>query len=161
MQLIKYNNNYLSIIRNFQLQQDHIHFPKSPLYHIEKAKRITICTVSWLSIKINNLFHSLFYNMKVNMLNTLLLKIIQRFFRAFSTDKRYLRQGYAKSCLKSLNMYIKRNYPNMHHIALVVNECNDVSYKLYKSLGFKDTGVVITKHRVKQRLLQKCLIKAL
>ena len=45
----------------------------------------------------------------------------------------------------------------MHHIALVVNECNDVSYKLYKSLGFKDTGVVITKHRVKQRLLQKCL----
>lgn len=47
----------------------------------------------------------------------------------------------------------------MHHIALVVNECNDVSYKLYKSLGFKDTGVVITKHRVKQRLLQNVRLK--
>ena len=59
--------------------------------------------------------------------------------------------------LKVFKYVYKRNYPNMHHIALVVNECNDVSYKLYKSLGFKDTGVVITKHRVKQRLLQKCL----
>ncbi|SUM33439.1 Uncharacterised protein [Staphylococcus gallinarum] len=43
----------------------------------------------------------------------------------------------------------------MHHIALVVNECNDVSYKLYKSLGFKDTGVVITKHRVKPKTFAK------
>ncbi|MCD8786409.1 GNAT family N-acetyltransferase [Staphylococcus gallinarum] len=158
MQLIKYNNNYLSIVRNFQLQQDHIHFPKSPLYHIEKAKTN------------NNLHCIMAFNQNKQLVSFFVLQYESEyaqhfttenhstiFFRAFSTDKRYLRQGYAKSCLKSLNMYIKRNYPNMHHIALVVNECNDVSYKLYKSLGFKDTGVVITKHRVKQRLLQKCL----
>ncbi|RIP34130.1 GNAT family N-acetyltransferase [Staphylococcus gallinarum] len=158
MQLIKYNNNYLSAIHDFQLDQDHIHFPKSPLYHIEKAKENS------------DLDCILAFNQRKQLVSFFVLqcdseyakyftteKYATIFFRAFSTDKRFLRQGYAKSCLKSLKMYIKRYYPNIHYIALVVNECNNVSYKLYKSLGFIDTGVVITKHKVKQRLLQKCI----
>ncbi|MCG7338507.1 GNAT family N-acetyltransferase [Staphylococcus sp. ACRSN] len=158
MQLIKFTNQHLSDINNFQLEQDQIHFPKSPSYHIEKAKKnnelhCILCfnesnqLVSFFVLQSNSEYATHFTTETENTL----------FFRSFSTDKRFLRQGYAKSCLNALSKYIKNNYTDIFHVALVVNECNEVSYNLYKSLGFYDTGIIVTKYKTKQKLLQKVL----
>lgn len=156
MHLVKYKKCYEKNINDYQLQEDQLHFPKTPSYHINQSCQDENChcilgfdahdqLVTFFVLDRNSDYLEHF---ATNPQNTVI-------FRSFSTDMRYLRKGYAKSCIKSLNHYIKNNLSDIHYIALVVNETNEVSYNIYKCLGFHKTGQIITTHGVKQYLMQK------
>ena len=59
--------------------------------------------------------------------------------RAFSTDSRETRKGYARQSLLLLPKFLKTNYPTYNEIVLGVNEYNQVVTYLYANLNFVDT----------------------
>ena len=59
--------------------------------------------------------------------------------RAFSTDSRETRKGYARQSLLLLPKFLKTNYPTYNEIVLGVNEYNQVATYLYANLNFVDT----------------------
>ncbi|BDR52135.1 acetyltransferase [Bombiscardovia nodaiensis] len=56
--------------------------------------------------------------------------------RSFSTDSRYLRQGYALQSLQLLSDYAHRNFPDIPLVVLGVNARNSPAQKLYEKAGF-------------------------
>ncbi|MCJ1974383.1 acetyltransferase [Lactococcus piscium] len=59
--------------------------------------------------------------------------------RAFSTDSRETRKGYARQSLLLLPKFLETNYPTYDEIVLGVNEHNQVATYLYANLNFVDT----------------------
>ena len=59
--------------------------------------------------------------------------------RAFSTDSKEVRKGYATSSLKALQSFIKTNFEGVNEIVLGVNVKNPSAYQMYMKAGFTDT----------------------
>lgn len=59
--------------------------------------------------------------------------------RAFSTDSREVRKGYAYQSLQLLPSFIKTHFPLIDEVLLGVNERNDPAANLYLKAGFIDT----------------------
>lgn len=59
--------------------------------------------------------------------------------RAFSTDSREVRKGYARQSLQLLPDFIKVHFPHINEVVLGVNERNEPAAKLYLKAGFIDT----------------------
>ncbi|MDN4491964.1 GNAT family N-acetyltransferase [Ureibacillus aquaedulcis] len=60
--------------------------------------------------------------------------------RAFSTDFRYLGNGYAKQALKLLPAFVRKHFNNINEIVLAVNIQNEVAQNVYKKCGYVDEG---------------------
>ena len=60
--------------------------------------------------------------------------------RAFSTDVREQRKGYAKQALTLLPGFVKQHFPLIDEIVLAVNVGNEVAQALYQKVGFIDYG---------------------
>lgn len=60
--------------------------------------------------------------------------------RAFSTDSKYLRKGYATKTIESLSQFVKKEFPEIKQVVLGVNEKNLSAISLYLKTGFKDSG---------------------
>lgn len=60
--------------------------------------------------------------------------------RTLSTDERYRGQGYGKAGLLALNEFLPLNFPECDEVVLAVNHKNTLAQKLYRELGFEDTG---------------------
>ena len=58
----------------------------------------------------------------------------------FMIDKKYQNKGYGKQALPDILKYISSTHPNCKEIKLTVEKDNIIAQKLYKSLGFDDTG---------------------
>lgn len=156
MVLLNYESKYLPHILNYQLTYDQIHFPKTPFVHINNAKHNANVNcilgfnddnhlVTFFVLQQSSEYAKYFTSTE----NTTI------FLKAFSTDARFLQNGYAKSCLLLLDDFVKTHFPHIQSIALVVNEDNIISYNLYKAVGFNNTGQTVLKCSVKQHLLQK------
>lgn len=59
--------------------------------------------------------------------------------RAFSTDSRETRKGYARESLLLLPKFLETHYPTCDEIVLGVNEGNLVAAELYAKVNFVDT----------------------
>ncbi|MBO0420023.1 GNAT family N-acetyltransferase [Vagococcus fluvialis] len=59
--------------------------------------------------------------------------------RAFSTDSRETRKGYATKSLRALIPFIKSNFDDIEEVVLGVNEKNPNAYQMYLKAGFIDT----------------------
>ena len=59
----------------------------------------------------------------------------------FLIDKRYQNKGYGKEALQLAVRYLVENF-NVHEIYTGVALGNEIAKRLYKSFGFKETGVV-------------------
>lgn len=59
--------------------------------------------------------------------------------RAFSTDSREVRKGYATQSLTELVVFLNNNFAGINEIVLGVNEKNPNAYKMYLKAGFIDT----------------------
>ena len=57
-------------------------------------------------------------------------------------DKNSQRKGYGKAALREILKFIPRIHPNCEEMKLTVEKNNRVAQRLYKSLGFGDTGEV-------------------
>ena len=60
--------------------------------------------------------------------------------RCFSTDTRFLHQGYATAALQHLPAFIAEYYPHITSIVLGVNIDNATAQALYAKCQFKDSG---------------------
>lgn len=60
--------------------------------------------------------------------------------RAFSTDSREVRKGYALQSLQLLPDFIKAHFPHIDEVLLGVNERNKPAANLYLKAGFIDTS---------------------
>ena len=60
--------------------------------------------------------------------------------RCFSTDTRFLHQGYATAALQELPVFIAEYYPHITSIVLGVNIDNTTAQALYTKCQFKDSG---------------------
>ena len=60
--------------------------------------------------------------------------------RCFSTDTRFLHQGYATAALQHLPAFIAEYYPHITSIVLCVNIDNTTAQALYTKCQFKDSG---------------------
>ena len=60
--------------------------------------------------------------------------------RCFSTDTRFLHQGYATAALQHLPAFIAEYYPHITSIVLGVNIDNTTAQALYTKCQFKDSG---------------------
>ncbi|MEW8963590.1 GNAT family N-acetyltransferase [Staphylococcus arlettae] len=60
--------------------------------------------------------------------------------RCFSTDTRFLHQGYATAALQELPAFIAEYYPHIPSIVLGVNIDNTTAQALYTKCQFKDSG---------------------
>jgi RimJ/RimL family protein N-acetyltransferase len=60
--------------------------------------------------------------------------------RAFSIHNVHQGNGYGKTAMKLLPIFVKKNFPNVDEIVLAVNEKNNAAKKLYESVGFIDLG---------------------
>ncbi|MCP4583230.1 MAG: GNAT family N-acetyltransferase [candidate division Zixibacteria bacterium] len=58
----------------------------------------------------------------------------------FIIDKNYQGKGYGKAALMAILKQIKQLHPNCRVAKLTVEKDNDMAQKLYKGLGFSDTG---------------------
>ncbi len=57
-------------------------------------------------------------------------------------DKNHQRQGYGKAALIEILKFVPSVHPNCVEMKLTVEKNNTVAQRLYKSLGFGDTGEV-------------------
>lgn len=60
--------------------------------------------------------------------------------RSFSTDFRYLRNGYGKEALRLLPDFVNDKYPFIKEIVLAVNSKNKPAYSLYVQSNFIDNN---------------------
>ncbi|MCD8838310.1 hypothetical protein NGB78_02825 [Staphylococcus arlettae] len=158
MFLVNYESKFLPYIMSYQLTYDQIHFPKTPSVHINNAQYNSDMNCI-LGFNDDNNLVTFFVLQQASEYAKYFTstKNATIFLKAFSTDARFLQNGYAKSCLLLLDDFIKTHYPHVQFIALVVNEDNVISYNLYNSVGFYNTGQTILKYGVKQQLLQKTI----
>jgi len=59
---------------------------------------------------------------------------------AFSINFKHQGKGYAKKGLNQIDSFVKKLFPWCNEIILAVNHKNISAQKLYKKVGFKDTG---------------------
>lgn len=59
--------------------------------------------------------------------------------RAFSTDSRQTRKGYATAALNQLPSFMRAYFPAVANIYLGVNKKNEVAINMYEKVGFGDT----------------------
>ncbi|OFI46208.1 hypothetical protein BG262_04120 [Floricoccus penangensis] len=75
--------------------------------------------------------------------------------RAFSTDSKYLRKGYATKTIESLAEFVKKEFPEVKQVVLGVNEKNLSAISLYLKTEFKDSGVKYLGKKGYQKVLLK------
>ncbi|MCJ0952378.1 GNAT family N-acetyltransferase [Mammaliicoccus sciuri] len=159
MKLIAYNDNYYDKVQSYQMDDSQLQFTKSPQENIELAAQnknrhciLGLSEDDKLAVFFVLHEHSEF----TNYFSTPDESTI--FVRSLSTDKRYLRQGYAKESLQQLNQYLSEHMPHIKHIALLVDIPNQIAYELYIKLGFVDTGVEINNDGDLTKLMEKDLV---
>lgn len=158
MYLCNYNENNMKKVNNFKISNEQLKFTKSPIENVNKAihDQDRHCILGMTDQNEIATFFVLHKNseyrdyFKTQSNKTLLL-------RSLSTDNRLLKQGYAKQSLILLDKFIKKTFPDIESIALVVNKPNKIAYNLYLSLGFIDMNTEIKKKNVTQLLMQKAL----
>lgn len=61
--------------------------------------------------------------------------------RALSIDERYRHQHLALSAMSIVSKYVRKYYPNIERIILVVNHANIAAQNVYIQAGFADSGI--------------------
>lgn len=62
------------------------------------------------------------------------------FFRSFSVDARYRKEGIAKQVMSKLLTFIRQQFNNINEIVLTVNTDNPKAFNLYKQQGYNYQG---------------------
>jgi len=138
MQLYFYNERYESKINDYMITKEQLRFTIAPKECLELAKedneRYPI-----LAIKDEQLvtFFVLHMNKGVKPYSNNEEAIL---IRSFSTDFRYQEQGFAKTTLRLLPQFVKRNFNKINEMILAVNLQNKAAQSLYKKCGFVDEG---------------------
>ncbi|MDT0711875.1 GNAT family N-acetyltransferase [Mammaliicoccus sciuri] len=158
MKLIAYNDNYYDKVQSYQMDNSQLQFTKTPKENIELAvqNKNRHCILGLTED--DNL--AVFFVLHEQSEFTKYFSTPDEstiFVRSLSTDKRYLRQGYAKESLQQLNQYLSEHMPHIKHIALLVDIPNQIAYELYIKLGFVDTDVEINNDGDLTKLMEKDL----
>ncbi|PTH47577.1 GNAT family N-acetyltransferase [Staphylococcus arlettae] len=137
MQLENYSTKYQVQIQQYELTETQLQFTDYPSNNIQQASdrhHPIVCfnqerdLVCYFALQEHHDFES--YSTHSS---TLLL-------RCFSTDTRFLHQGYATAALQHLPAFIAEYYPHITSIVLGVNIDNTTAQALYAKCQFKDTG---------------------
>lgn len=61
--------------------------------------------------------------------------------RSLGVDRRHQRKGYAYQGMKQLPDFVRRHFPQVTELVLLVNLTNLPAQGLYQKVGFTDTGI--------------------
>lgn len=64
------------------------------------------------------------------------------YVRSFVTDKRHLHRGYAKSALLALPQFLKKEFPHIDYITLLVDHPNTIAKEMYHKCGFTEGKLI-------------------
>ena len=77
--------------------------------------------------------------------------------RAFSTDARFVGQGYAKNALRLLPIFVQSNFAYVNEIVLAVDVANEIAKNLYDQAGFIPTNRTTRGRNGEQNILKYIL----
>lgn len=138
MNLCFYNETYKEAIENYQITENQLRFTGTPVECTELCAKdpdryAIMATEGGTLVTYFNLHKNKGVEPYSDNPNAILL-------RAFSTDFRYLGNGYAKQALKLLPPFVRENFYGINEIVLAVNLRNEVAQNLYKKCGYVDEG---------------------
>lgn len=141
MQFKIYEKNLQKYIDQFQLSQEQLLFVKSPEENVEMAKK-DLKRIPMLVFNDSDdcvVFFTLHEHSEFEHLFGLNNSI---YIRSFSTDHRFLRNGYAKKTLLELPDFLIEYFPHIDYITLLVDEPNSMAKQMYLDCGFQDGKLV-------------------
>ena len=138
MQLKIYDETYQEMLNQYELTQEQLMFTGNPIECVQLSQEDTD-RASILVIVENRIvtFFVLHINDGVTPYSNNKKAIL---LRAFSTDVREQRKGFAKKTLTLLPNYVRQHYQEINEIVLSVNIQNEAAQVLYKSCGYVDKG---------------------
>lgn len=139
MELVFYEEKFFDLVANYILTDEQLNYTDTPQACVEKQKEDST-RHSILAIENTSLvtFFTLHEKDGVTPYSENTAAIL---VRAFSTDFRFLGQGYAKQALKLLPAFVETHFPHINEIVLAVNAENMAAQHLYKKCGFMDEGI--------------------
>lgn len=144
MRLVKYSNDYQTIVEQYCLSNEKWRYVSEPKEAIALTEN-DVNRQAVLALEKNKLVGFLVLH-KVDRRSPYSDKENIMLIRNFSTDYRHLGKGYALKIIALLPYFVNTHFPQIEELLLGVNENKFSDYALYKKLGFRDTGV--KKHTV-------------
>ncbi|KGR77071.1 GNAT family N-acetyltransferase [Ureibacillus sinduriensis] len=138
MNLCFYNETYKEAVENYQITEDQLRFTGAPvdctqLCAKDPDRHAIMAIEGGILVTYFNLHKNKGVEPYSDNPDAILL-------RAFSTDIRYIGNGYAKQALKRLPSFVRENFYGINEIVLAVNLGNEVAHNLYKKCGYVDEG---------------------
>lgn len=138
MNILKYRSKYYDAVKSLELLDEDLRFAKPPLENLASAntnenRHPTIVMEGQQCLAFFTLHESdgpAPYSSNPNAI----------FFRSFVVDSRYRGRGIGKHVIQQLNRYIKKVYPHINEIVLVVNTDNPKAKYVYEQAGYRHTG---------------------
>lgn len=136
MKLVKWDASFSQLIEDYQLTEEQLKFVKSPQVNREEAKSFPSRQLIFglndegTAVVFFVLDTDSEYKEQFGVENGI-------YIRSFSTDTRYVRQGYAKSALQALPDFLANDYSDVEYITLIVDEPNDSAKEMYLKQGFE------------------------
>ncbi|MBP2100216.1 GNAT family N-acetyltransferase [Enterococcus rivorum] len=141
MHLIKYNNDYRTIVEKYCLSAEQLHYMSEP----KEAVALTENDPNRQAILAfeNEKLVGFLVLHKVDRMNPYSDKENIMLIRSFSTDYRHLGKGYGKKIIFLLTDFVNSNYPKIEELLFKVTEksLQEFAPALYENFGFKDTGI--------------------
>lgn len=138
IELIAYEEKYLTILENYPLTEAHLMFTVHPIELLERSVNISTYTpiVILEDGKVAGFFvldtgdDKFHYT---DQQDSILL-------RGYSIHSAYQGRGIAKTSMALIPSYIKKYFPHVSQVVLGVDEDNSVAQSLYIKAGFIDEG---------------------
>ena len=138
MQFYFYDARFKHAIDQYQLSEEQLRFTGEPKECIklsnEDSERFSILAFE------NDQFGTFFVLHKNEGIKPYSENNHAILLRAFSTDFRHQRKGFAKKALMMLPSFVKENFREINEIVLAVNLGNEAAQGLYRKCGFIDEG---------------------
>ncbi len=141
MKFQKYNAIMKPLIDQFQLTKEQLAFVKSPQENIVDAQEDENRTPI-LVFNEQDEFVTFFVLHKHSEFEDCFEVDNSIYIRSFSTDRRFLRKGYAKATLLELPAFVTKEFPEIDYITLLVDVPNAHAKKMYEDCGFVAGKVV-------------------
>lgn len=136
MRLVEYNSDLQSLIDGYLLSEEQLRFVKSPKENVESAKsdhnRMPV-----LALSDNGECLGFFVLHEHSEFEECFKLDKSIYVRSFSIDHRHLRQGYAREMLLAMPDFVKKHFPYIKYITLLVDQPNPLAKDMYLKAGFE------------------------
>lgn len=136
MHLEKYSIDCQTLIDGYQLSEEQLRFVKSPQENVETAKSDTN-RMPVLALADSGECLGFFVLHEHSEFEDCFKLEKSIYVRSFSIDQRHLRKGFASEILSKIPEFVKKHYPHVEYITLLVDQPNSTARDMYLKSGFE------------------------